>query len=323
MYLIERIPILAATFLAGSVPEPSARETEWVSGGTYAVGVERTRTSKNRVYKCAVARSPGSTPPSTTPPEDDPTGWQEMRPTDRWVPFGPYINAAGQTVYRSLALDSTTADLTYRLQLRYCNAVALFGLRGARVRVRVYATAGGTLAFDKAYTLKQPAAGYWDYAYGPKVPRDRLMVTGLPIYPAAEVRIDIEGSGSQQRRVTQIEAGKLRYIPGASFGGAEYGVTSTVRARMYRKQDDTGTEAVLLYGASQDLQGQVVLTGDRENAVLHMLRGLVGKGVAVVPHLSTGYEQRLVFGVIDVAPLKRTHLNLAAVDVSVRGLPVD
>lgn len=323
MYLIERPTITDATFLAGSVAEPSATETEWASGGTYAVGDERTRTTKHRVYKCAAARSPGSTPASTTAPEDDPTGWVEMRPTDRWVPFGPYINAAGQTIYRGLALESTTADITYRLALRYCNAVALFGLRGARVRVQVYSIVGGALVWEKVVALKQPAAGYWDYAYGQRVPRDRLMLTGLPIYPAAEVVITIEGSGVQQRRVTQIEVGKLRNIPGASFGGTEYGVTNTVRVRMYRQQDDDGTEAVLLYGTSQDMQGNVILTGDRENAVLALLRSVVGKGVACVPALSPGYEQRLTFGVIDAAPVKRNHHNIASVDITVRGLPVD
>lgn len=323
MYLIERPSITDATFLPGSVAEPSATETEWASGGTYAVGDERVRSTLHRVYKCAVARSPSSTPPSTTAPEADRAGWLEMRPTDRWVPFGPYVNASGKTIYRALALQSTVADITYHLQLRYCNAIALFGLRGARVRVRVYAAAGGALAYDKTVALKRPAGGYWDYAYGQKVPRDRLLLSGLPIYPAAEVRIDIEGSGTQQRRVTQIEFGKLRYIPGATFGGTEYGVANTVRARMYRELDDAGNETVLLYGTSQDMQGQVVMDGNRENAVLPLLRSLLGKGVAVVPHLAANYEQRLVFGAIDAAPVKRTSHNLSAVDITVRGLPID
>ena len=476
MYLIERPPLTDAMFLAGSVTEPSATETEWTSGGTYAVGAERTRTSKHRLYKCAVARSPSTVPPSTTPPEDDKAGWQEMRPTDRHVPFGPYVSASGKTIYRALALESTTADLTYRLLLRYCNAIALFGLRGAWVRVRVWdkllstpnlltapndftnaawlkaiygtgvnpvvtpnnalapdntmtatriefnagsgltwtdyslvgqhlatnavqygsgvwlrtlsgtatlvmrdvsisgyftlqvtsqwqffsraamgyesgvgffyafgllgALAGGSatvlawsaalhkeplpqLVYDKTHVLKRPSSGYWDYAFGQKVTRDRLLIPDLPIFPGADVRIDIGGSGSQQRRVSQIEFGKLRYIPGTTFGGTEYGVARTLRARLYREQDDAGNEAVLLAGASQDLQATVVMEGDRENAVLPLLRSLVGKGVAVVPHLSPGYEQSLVFGVIDAAPVKRTHHNVSQIDISVRGLPVD
>lgn len=323
MYILERPALTDAMILAGSISEPSPRETEWVSGGTYTVGMERTRSSLHRVYRCAVARNPSSTPTSATAPEADPTGWVEVRPTDRWVPMGAYVNAAGQTIYRGLAVESTTADLVWRLQLRYCNALALFGLRGARVRVQVYSSVGGTLVEERELTLKRPASGYWDYGYGERVTRDRLLIADLPIYPAAEVVITVEGSVDQLRRITQLSFGKLRYLPGVSFGGVEYGVTNTVRVRMFRQQDPDGTEAVLIYGTSQDLQGVVVLGPERENAALVLLRRLVGQGVAVLPSLQFDAEQRLTFGVIDVAPVKRESPSHATVDISVRGLPVD
>lgn len=327
MYLIQRPPLADDMFLSGSVPEPSENETEWVSGGTYAVGTERTRTSTHRVYKCAVARSPSTVPPSTTPPESDPTGWQEMRPTDRYAPFGPYVDQSGLTVYLGgNGAESTTSDITYRLQLRYCNTLALFGLRGARARVRVYTSSGGTLEYDRTMSLLRPATGYWDYFYGPRVARDRLYFGDLPIHPAAEVRIDIEGSAGQQRRVKQIEYGRLRHLPGVAldgFGGTEYGVTNTVRARLYRKKDDAGNEKVLIYGSAQDMQGKVVMSGKEENTVLALLRDVVGKGVAVLPSLAPGYEQRLTFGTVDVVPVARTHHGITTLDLSVSGLPVD
>lgn len=322
MYLIERQPLTASMLITGTLAEPwtggSTAEVEW-SATTWAVGAECIRASLHRVYKCAVAR----TASNTTPPESDPTAWVEQRPTARWVPFGPYTNAAGQTVYRGHAVESTTTDLVWRLQLRYCNALALFGLRGARVRVQVYSTVGGSLVYTKVITLKRPASGYWDYAYGQKLNRDRLLITGLPIYPAAEVVVTVEGATGQQRRITQLEYGKLRYLPGASFGGVGYGVTSNVRVRMFRRQDDDGTEAVLLWGTSQDLQGNVTIAADRENAVLSLLRSVVGKGVACAPSLDGDAEQRLVFGVVDAAPVKRDSFGMASVDMTLRGLPVD
>lgn len=318
MYIIERPTITDATILDGSLAEPSPRETEWVSGGTYAAGDERTRSTTHRVYRCAVPRTG-----STTPPEQDRTGWVEMRPTDRYVPMGAYVNAAGQTIYRGLAVESTTDDLVWRLQLRYCNALALFGLRGARVRVRVNSSAGGPLVLERVFVLKRPATGYWDYGYGERVTRDRLLIADLPIYPAAEVVITVEGSGEQTRRITQLAFGKLRFLPGVRWGGVEYGVTNTVRVRMFRQQDEDGTEAVLIYGTSQDLQGVVHIDTERENAVLVWLRRLVGQGLAVLPTLLPDAEQRLTYGVIDVAPLKRDGPRNASIDISVRGLPVD
>lgn len=320
MYYVERLPITESSFLAGSVAEPSATEVAWSGAGVaYAVGAEVVRTATHRVYRCAVAHTSAASPL----PENDPTRWYEDRPTDRWVPFGPYINAAGQTIYRSLALSSTSTDLVYRLALRYANAVALFGLRGAFARVQVYDTPGGTLVFDLTMPLKRPAAGYWSYYFGQRSYRDRLLITGLPLHPNAEVVITVGGGSGQQRRVTQVEVGKLRQLHGVDFGGTEYGVTTTPTVRLYRQQETDGTEKVLIYGTSQDMRGRVVLRSDLENQTLAALRALSGKGVACIPSLLSAYEGRLTFGVIETAPVSSDSFSTASVDLSVRGLPVD
>lgn len=320
MYYIERIAPTDATWQAGTIAEPSPRETAW-SGATvaYTVGQEVARATTHRVYRCAVAHTSAASPL----PENDPTRWKEIRPTDRWLPYGPWTNAAGQTIYSGLAVEITTENLVWRMALRYANAVAVFGLRGATLRAQVYDTPGGTLAKEQAISLKRPASGYWDLIYGQRSYRDRLLIDGLPMYPNAELVLTVEGSGSQLRRVTQIEAGKLRQIHGADFGGTEYGISNTPRARMFREQDTDGTEKVLVYGVSQDMDATVVMRADRENTALTALRGLAGRGVALLPSLGAGYEQRLTFGVIDGAPVTRTHHGITQARFSVRGLPVD
>lgn len=45
--------------------------------------------------------------------------------------LGPLVRADGKLVYESHALESTSGDIEYHLKLRYGNAVALYGLRGA------------------------------------------------------------------------------------------------------------------------------------------------------------------------------------------------
>lgn len=319
MYYIERIPPTDATWQAGTLAEPSPREAAWASGVAYTVGQEVVRATTHRVYRCAVGHTSAASPL----PENDPTRWKEIRPTDRWLPFGPWVNASGQTIYSGLAVQSTTANLTWRMALRFANAVALFGLRGATLRAQVYQTPGGTLAHERTVSLKRPAAGYWDLIYGQRSYRDRLLLADLPMYPNGELVLTIEGGAGQLRRVTQIEAGKLRQVHGARFGGTEYGVSSTPRARMFREQDAAGTEKVLLYGVSQDMEASVVMDGSRENAALAALRALAGKGVALLPSLLAGYESRLTFGVIDAAPVTRTHHGITQARFSVRGLPVD
>lgn len=324
MYYIERNTITTASFLAGSVAEPSASETTWVSGGTYAVGDERIRPDLHRVFKCAAIRSPATTPPSTTPPENDPTGWVDMRPTDRWLPFGPLPRADGKLVYQSLGLESDAADIEYRLQMRYASAIALFGLRGARWEVDVFPSVGATTPVQqRSGSIKAPAAGYYDYAYGQRRIRDRVLITGLPIYPNAEVRIRITGSSGQLRRVSQVEVGKLRYLPGVAWGGTEYGIDRTPKVFTARKDEADGSVSTLIYGTSYDMSGSVAMDSAQEDSALSQLRSLLGRGVAFAPTLSPGYEQSLVFGVLKSAPTTRLSHGHTTTRFEIEGLPTD
>lgn len=317
MYYIERNAISDAMFLAGSIAEPHTGETEWVSGSAYAVGVERIRSSLHRVFKCAAAVASGT----TTPPENDPTRWKDMRPTSRYLPFGPTVKANGKLVYQSLALKST-ADIEYRLAQRYANAVAIFGAQGGNWRVRVYDSPGGTLVDERSGRIKSAASGYWDYAYGQRSTNDRVLITGLPMFSNAEVRITIEGSGSQLRAVSQIEVGKLRYIPGVEIGGVEYGLSRAPRVFTARQAEEDGSTSVLIYGSSFDMSGAISIKGTQEDAALVQLRRLLGRGVAYAPTLLPGYQQSLLFGVLKTSDVTRNSSDESAARFYIEGLPI-
>lgn len=317
MYYIERIAIDDTHFLAGSVAEPSGGEVEWAVG-THAVGAEVIRKAPlHRVFRCAVART-GS---DTLPPEQDTTAWQDMRLTRRYVPYGPLKRADGKLVYESHALEQTTGDIEFRLKLRYANAVALFGLRGAAWAVDVYDAPGGALVKEYSGTIKAPATGYWDYAYGQRQVRDRVLITGLPIYPNAEVRIRITANAGQLRRISQIEVGKLRFLPGVEWGGVEQGMRVTPRAYSYRKEEPDGTSTTLLYGTTEDMAGTVVLSGAQEDNALVQLRNLLGKGTAFTPTLFPGFVQSLVFATLESADVSRAPVTVSRVAFQLRGLP--
>lgn len=317
MYYIERVSIDDATFLAGSVVEPAAGETVWTPGA-YAVGQEVIRPSLHRVFRCANAR----TASNTLPPEQDTQNWADIRSTQRWLPFGPLKRADGKLVHQNYALSSTTGDIEYRLRLRYANAIALFGLRGATWTVEVYAAVGAiTPVKTFTGTIKAPATGYYDYAYGQRRMRDRVLVTGLPIYPAAEVRIKITGGSSQERRVSQIEPGKLRFLPGVSWGGVMSGLRRSPRAYIFRKDETDGGTTTLLYGSTYDMSGQIKLDGANEDNALMQLRNLLGKGVAYAPTLAPGFEQSLVFGTLEAADTERESARISGISFQIRGLP--
>ncbi|MBI3103245.1 MAG: hypothetical protein HYY98_17085 [Burkholderiales bacterium] len=316
MYYIERNTITDAMFLAGSVGEPATGESAWAAG-TYAVGAEVIRPTTHRVYRCAVARAPTD----TLPPELDATAWADMRPTARYLPFGPQVRTDGKLVYQNYPLKTTTANIEYRLAQRYANAVAIFGAKGATWRVQVYDAPGGTLVHERSGRIKSAARSYWDYAYGQRTTTDRVLVTGLPIYPNAEVRISIEGAGAQLRAVSQIEVGKLRYLPGVDLGGVLTGVSRSPKVFTSRKTDDNGSTSVLIYGTSYDMSGTVWLSGQQEDSALIQLRSLLGRGVAYAPTLVPGFQQSLVFGVLKSSDVSRDTFVQSSVQFQIEGLP--
>lgn len=320
MYYIERIALTDASFLTGSIPEPATGETVWATNTAYAKGGEVIRPGLHRVFKAAAEITAS---PSNKPPEEEPTKWADMRPTRRYLPFGPSIRADGKRVYQSVALTSTTENLEYRLAMRYANAIALFGLRGAVWRVKVYdkpVALGGVLIAERSGRIRSAATGYWNYGFGQRFERDRVLVTGLPIYANAEVRISVEGSGTQTRALSQCEVGKLRFLPG-DWGGVLAGLRRTPRVISESKQETDGTTAVLIYGNTYDMRGTVVLKGAREDQLLTQLRGLLLKGVAFSPTLAAGFQQSLVFGLLKSADVERPDVKRSEVQIEIEGLP--
>ena len=320
MYYIERNTITDAMFLTGSVAEPSASETEWVSGAAITKGDERIRSSLHRVFKAAADITAGS---NIVAPESAPTLWADMRPTDRYRVFGPIARADNKLVYQNQPLSMTSGNIEYRLAERYANAVALFGLKGATWRVKVYdkpVASGGVLQDERSGSIKQPARGFWDYGYGQRFQRDRILVTGLPIFPNAEIRISVEGSGSQVRALSQCEVGKLRFLPG-DWGGVLAGLRRMPKVFSVSKQEDNGSTSVLIYGNTYDMSGKVVLAGGQEDNALIQLRNLLGRGAAFAPTLAPTFAQSLVFGLLESADVERPGLNLSEASVQIRGLP--
>lgn len=320
MYYIERNTITDAMFLAGSVGEPSATETVWAPG-TWGIGAEVIRPSLHRVFRCAIAR----TGADTAPPELDTNSWADMRATDRYRPFGPNVRADGKLVYEGKPLQSTTGNIEFRQAQRFADAVAIFGAKGATWRVQVYdkpVTESGVLVKEYSGRIKSPATGYKNYAYGQRYTTDRVLVHGMPIFPNAEVRVSIEGSGPQLRAVSQIEVGRLRYIPGIHGGGVEYGLLRSPRVFTATKTETDGSTSVLIYGYSDDMSGTVAFSGKQEDPALVQFRRLMGRGVAYAPTLLPGYQQSLSFGILAASDVSRNETSDSSARFEIKGLKV-
>ena len=277
------------------------------AAGTFAIGDERHVVATHRVYKSAIAGS------STVSPELDPTRWQDVRPTNLWAPFDEYTDTAA---------ESTTQDITYVLASRYVNAVALYGLVGRGVVVSVKAAPGGAEIFRYPPTgearLKTTRPGYWQYAYGQRTRRKTLLVTGIPIAPAAEITVTVAAAAGQPRALGMLVRGSLRSLIGAGWGGVLQDATVLPKTYTYRSMTPDGRQRITRRGSSRDLEFSVVLERKHADAAVDALTGLLSRPVAVVVSTKPGFSGLNAFGIVRSSPV-RYQFSQAFIDCSVEG----
>lgn len=271
MYYIDPIETLESQLLAGTSlaedPTPA-----WAAG-TYAVGAEVHVVATHRVYRDAAGGA------SSTSPHLEPARWKDVRPTNLWAPFDQYTNTQA---------SSTTADIVYVLSCRFVSAVMLRGLEGATVAISIKDAPGGAVIYpERVWSLKQPARGYYDYAFGQRKPRPSLVVTGLPIRSNAEMTIKIRASGTNRRAVGLIARGKLSALRGTRaehgpFSGTQQGAEAIPKTFTYRRNNDDGTYTTTVRGSSKDLRAEVFIDINQADQAVQELEDLTSRPVGVI-----------------------------------------
>lgn len=304
MNIIVPIDIASALIGAGCTltedPTPA-----WVSG-EYVIGDERHVVATHRVYKCAV---PGV---SAVSPDLDPTRWKDMRPTNKMAPFD---------IYTSTAAKSTDTDIVYPIKARFCNAVALYGAVGATYDITVKDAAGGAVIYNKTGRLREPSRGWYSYFFGGRRPLAKVIATGIPIRPAAEITITIRASTGATRALGMIVLGKYRSLIGLGpWGGTEYGASVEPVSYGYNSTDADGTTIWLPGSSATNLRCKVVLPRDQADQAVTLLQSVLGIPVACIGTNVAGYAGLSTFGIISAAPVSYDGFGHASIDVTVKGI---
>lgn len=184
MKIIPPLTITPAMLTSTTVAEPSAAETAWVSGTTYAVGDVRIRTATHRKYERLVAGA------GTTPPESDAANWRDAGPTDRWAMFDLERSSQSEQAGAALVVEITPGQRI--------NAIGLVGLYGASVRIEM--EVGATSIYDRTINLLLRSTTSWSrYYYGQFRVLSGLVRFDLPMSAGAVVRVTIEPTAGYAR----------------------------------------------------------------------------------------------------------------------------
>lgn len=306
MNILTPITIAAAMIAAGTtVAEPAAGEAAWVSGDTYALGDLRIRATTHRVYECVQAHAG-----RTALPEGDSAYWLDKNPTQRWAPFDIYTNTASLTV----------TSMTYVLTPGYFNALALYGLTGTAIAVTVKEAPGGAVIYSYAAPLLEDPAGWWEYLFLPPRPVTKLLLTGIPIRPGAELTVTVTAAAGQPVGIGMLNVGDYRSLLGdGDWGGTQYGASAEPVSYSYVKTHPDGTMKIVRRTAATSMRATVMLPRDQADYALACVQEVLDMPISWVATDVAGYSGLNVFG-LGSASLTYDGFSNASLNITVKGM---
>lgn len=306
MYILIPIEVTSSMVAAGtSIAEPAASETAWVSGGTYAIGDLRIRTTTHKVYSCVQA-STGR----TQLPENDPTYWLEKGPTLRWAPFDYYTNTTA----------SSATSLTYVLTPGYFSAISMYGISGANISVTIKDAPGGTVIYSYSSSLYSDPLNWWEYLFVTPDTKTKLVLHDLPVRPNAELTITITSSDTVSLGMLTI--GHLYPLHGdsaGSWGGTQNGVKAEPISYSYVKVNQDGTTSIVRRSSATGLQATIMLGKDEADNAVQLIQQVLDTPVSWISSLSPGYDGLNVFG-LGSASLSYESPIHATIQLQVKGM---
>jgi hypothetical protein len=220
--VIKPITVTPAMLTATNTPELDAArgEVEWSAPTIYSTGAVVARASTRRLYRRV---GPGGS--SSIVPEIDPN-WKDVQATNRWAAFDQ--SATSQTL-RASPLDMTVAPGVP------VTAVALLQLTGSVATITATDGPGGPLIYSRTVNLTDSSVTDWfAYFFEPFRQRESVVLTDLPPYLGARIRLQITGPG---------DVGVGAFVVGAVYTLGETQMRPRVGIRDYSRKavdDETG-----------------------------------------------------------------------------------
>lgn len=243
--VIKSTTVTDAILTATSVAE--ADHAAWSGATTYALGDRVILTSTHKIYESLQAGNLNKAPATEV------LWWVEVSPTNRWKMLD--LSSSTQTQIDSSDYYEFTPGVAV-------NALSLINISGVlSVRVRMTDPSFGVVYDQTADLTDVPSEASW-YAwfFEPRTEQTQFVVSDLPSYPNAVLRIDLTSSGAA-------------YIGACTFGnqrsigtGVQHGVRLGLQDYSRKERNEWGDTTLVVRAYSKRLSiDTMILNSELDN----------------------------------------------------------
>lgn len=295
-----------AMVTASSVAEPAAGESVYNGATTYALGARVISTTTHRIYESMQAGNVGHDPTAST----SAAWWLDAGPTAKWAAFDVYTSTA------------TTAVGSYSVTLRpgFFSGLCMYGLQGNAYAVVVKDAPGGTVIATRSGTLYEPSKGLYEYLFVKRKPISKLVLSGIPMRPDAEVTITITGATGATVGAGMIAIGHLvNLLDGAEWGGVEGGATAEPITYSYIKTDEYGTTTIKRRHAATNMALRITMPRTMADSALLQIQEALDIPCAWIGIDKPGFNGLNGFGLAS-ANVSYDSFGHAVINIKVQGM---
>ena len=300
MIIFDPLTVTDSNLTSSNIPEPDAGETIWVSGASVSIGDERIRTQTHKVYRSLTGTN------TTTPPEDDPTNWQELRPTNRYAMFDER-NGTSSTETSSIVVTIDAGKII--------NGLAGFNVTADAINVTVTDPIEGVV-YNNDLPMRDSSlvVDYYTWCYTPIVFIDRFVLLDLPPYPNATITITFTSASGD------VSVGNLCLGFQNSIGKTLMGTGLSGQDFSSVNRDEFGNYNIVERAQSDDVDFDIVIPRNQTNYFRSILRSVRNRTTVFLGQTGETNDPTLVYGFyVDYAITMQTK-TLSFSTLSVEGV---
>lgn len=253
--------------------------------------------ANHRIYR----NNSGSAQLDNYPP-DNPTIWEGLGATNAWKMFDEYNNSS-TTHSGPIEFEITNGGFN--------NSIAMLGLGGSSVTVQMTDPVHG-LVYDNTTQLASSAGvvGWYSWLYREHSIKENVVLTDLPTYPSATVKVIINGTVT---RCSHVAMG-----PQKTLGTLQYGYSLGILDFSTINESDDGNISVTKGNYADEPEIDMHVDYSKFDSVKRILTAY--RGTPAVYVCGQTHETMTVFGFYRSFRITVPHEGWAECTLTIRGL---